>query len=81
MKDNTLATINTPTTSKEQFLTAFDEYTTVMNTYNAINSGLMFIAQLINAHNENKITLTEEEHKTLMSSYDYLVELIDAYDD
>jgi len=80
-KTNLLDTINTPTISNDQFLQAFDEYTTVSNAYHAIESSIYFIVQLMKKHDAGQITLTEDDKKTLMNSYSYLVELVDAYDD
>lgn len=81
MQFDELSTINSPQLTTDQFLKAFDEYVTISTSYHSIIAALSFIAQLMNAHAEEKINLTEAEHTTLVKSYDYLLELVDGYDD
>lgn len=76
-----LSTINSPQLTTDQFLKVFDEYVTISTSYHSITAALSFIAQLMNAHAQEKISLTDEEHATLVKSYDYLIELVDGYDD
>ena len=80
-KDTTLASIFSPALFGDQYFQAFDDYVTINEAGNAVNGAIMFIVQLVKADQAGKIQLTENEKNTLYSSYQYLIELVDAYDD
>jgi hypothetical protein len=76
-KINPLAVANMPRVGTEQSTQDYSDFSTVFVTYQSIMAALNFITQLIEADNENRITLTEEDRLVLQNNYQQLKEILE----